>query len=195
MARFVHLSLSVVALTLLTVGQAAAHAEPERANPGIGATVATATATLEVWFSEDVTSAGTTLAVVAPDDSIADMSDSALDLSDPERKRVTVSLKPGLPDGTYTVQWTSVSAEDGDIDNGSFTFTVGVASPVAGASPVGVASPATVGTHATPVNIASIETQEIDQRGFAIAVGAGLGAAVLIYLFWRLVRPKNPVTD
>jgi hypothetical protein len=40
-------------------------------------------------------------------------------------------------------------------------------------------------------NIAGQEG-DFDSRAFGISVLAGLVAALAIYLFWRLVRPKNP---
>ena len=34
---------------------------------------------------------------------------------------------PALPDGEYTVRWTSVSADDAAVERGTYTFTVGSA--------------------------------------------------------------------
>ena len=45
---------------------------------------------------------------------------------------MTVSLRPGLSPGLYTVSWQNLS-EDGDGLTGSFQFGIGVA-PVAGGS-------------------------------------------------------------
>ncbi len=79
---------------------------------------------------------------------MVDQGDAAPDLYDVSRKRVTVSLAPNVPSGIYTVGWTSRSAEDGEADQGQFSFTI--ATGAAGtplASPV--ASPA-VSPQATP---------------------------------------------
>ena len=43
---------------------------------------------------------------------------------------MVVSL-PALPQGAYTVEWGSVSAEDGDPETGTFAFGVGMTPPSA----------------------------------------------------------------
>jgi copper resistance protein C len=210
------LGLVVIACLLLPASGAFAHAEPERANPPINGRVATAPAILEVWFTEEVATDNITLAVKAPDGTAADLDDAAVDLFDPERAHVTVSLRPGLPAGNYVVQWHTVSATDGDAADGFFSFVVETGSP--GASPVaspiasaGGASPVTspVAAVASPVAQAtavatsapaatttpfppSLATgdDDFDSRAFGIAVVVGIGVAIALYLFWRLVRPK-----
>jgi hypothetical protein len=66
-----------------------------------------------------------------------DAGDSRVDLNDPDRKRMFVSLGQ-LADGVYTVNWRTVSADDGDAADGSFRFGVGantVLPPLPGAGP------------------------------------------------------------
>src|SRR4051794_14544317 len=108
-------ALGLVALVylLLPASGALAHAEAERANPPINGRVASAPAILEVWFTEEVATDSAALTVRAPDGTAADLGDTAVDLFDPERKHVTVSLRPGLPAGNYVVQWHTQSATDG----------------------------------------------------------------------------------
>ncbi len=40
--------------------------------------------------------------------------------------QLRIALKPGLPDGVYTVSWRVVSAQDGHVTAGAFAFGVGV---------------------------------------------------------------------
>lgn len=184
------------ALSLVTV--ASAHAEPERGNPPIDGTVTTAPTVVEIWFGEEVKTDGTAIQVIGPGGIQVDLGDAKVDLMDPDRKHVTVSLRPNLGPGIYTVQWQSVSAEDGDTEQGVYGFTVIAGSPVA--SPVGL--PATTATRtpvpastaaATVTTGASANSDEtFDSHAFFLSVGAGLVAAVAIFGFWRLVRPKNP---
>lgn len=112
----------------------AGHAEVDVSDPMAGSTVPEAPPAVTVTFSEEVAADGTELTVLGPNGDRADQGDSALDLNDMDRKRVSVGLQPNLGQGTYTVMWTSVSAEDGDTDEGSFSFNLGAPS-TPGASP------------------------------------------------------------
>jgi methionine-rich copper-binding protein CopC len=112
-----------------------AHAQPQRANPAAGSTIPAAPAKVEMWFTEEVNPDGTVLNVTGPNGEQVDQGDTALDLYDVSHEHVTVTLKPNLGPGVYTVTWQSVSAEDGDAANGTFTFTV-TGSACASASPI-----------------------------------------------------------
>jgi methionine-rich copper-binding protein CopC len=177
-----------------TTESASAHAEPERANPPINGAVPVAPAMVEIWFDEEVKSEGTTIQVIGPDGIQVDLGDATVDLQDPNRQHVTVSLRPGLGPGAYTVQWVSLSSADGDEARGGYLFRVGAASPVASPAVSPVAEPVEPAANASPTPVPNIAGQEgdFDSRAFGISVGVGVIAAILIYLFWRLVRPKNP---
>jgi methionine-rich copper-binding protein CopC len=56
-------------------------------------------------------------------------------------RRMTLSLSPLAP-GVYTIRWTTVSTEDGELDRGETTFTVVAASASPSATPVPSASAA-----------------------------------------------------
>lgn len=207
----------VVALMLVSgallgpVRSAFAHAEPDITVPPIGATVDQAPPVLEITFSEEVAE-GTTIDVVGPDGKSVVAAPAAIDLQDPNRKHVTVQLFGMLPAGVYTVNWNSVSAEDGDPDSGSYTFTVAggaatpVASPIASpeASPAAAAGSISTGDGQVPKDqmnsIAEAAQQaatdqaaaedNFDGSAYLISVLAGVAAAIVIYFFWRQVRPK-----
>jgi methionine-rich copper-binding protein CopC len=133
----------VVAL-LLALGVAPlalAHATLESAVPAPGGSVRAVPARVTARFSQEVDPDGSQLFVAAPDGSAADTGDGGADLHDPDRVSLTATLKPNLPNGVYTVSWLTKSAVDGDVQSGSYTFTVDpnapeaiVASPVASPS-------------------------------------------------------------
>jgi methionine-rich copper-binding protein CopC len=202
----------------LGAAQALAHAEPESAVPPIDGSVEMAPPVLEIIFGQEV-GEGTTIEVYGPDGRAVHAAPAEIDLNDPDRKRVTVALFGNLPAGVYTVNWTSVSAEDGDTASGSYTFTVTVggtvlasASPAASPEASPMASPAAgTGTGngaaaaAPPVKeqvnqagedaqrqatARAAEEDNIEEGDLGLAVLAGIGAAIVIYLFWRMVRPK-----
>jgi methionine-rich copper-binding protein CopC len=188
----------------LPSGRALAHAQPVRADPPINGKIATAPSKLEVWFSEEVDTKDVRLSVKGPDGSVVDQGDTAVDLFDPQRVHVTVSLKPGLGPGNYLVTWHTLSALDGDAADGFFSFFVEggtpsaspVASPLASpiaatptTPPTAAAGAITVGPTATAVPVPP-DDSNFDSRAFGLAVLAGIVVAIGIYLFWRLVRPK-----
>ena len=174
MRRTTMLLVAVVALLVVAAPArlVSAHAEPERANPPINGTVNAAPAIVEIWFGEEATTDGTSISVFAADCTRVDLGDSAVDLYDPEHKHVSVTLKPDLSDGTYTVQWQSVSAEDGDEASGSYIFTVdSTATPMASPSAGAVASPAasptacpTASPEATPAAVVGQVTRGLAFR-------------------------------
>jgi copper transport protein len=134
-------------LLLVTAGPPAlvsAHAEYDHSDPADGATLVTPPSMVKVWFTEGVKSgAGSSLKVQNSAGQQVDNSDSKVDTSDPDRQIMTVSLRPGLPSGTYTVAWNTVSADDGEADQGDFSFSVrSAAAPAAPSVAVSAAQPA-----------------------------------------------------
>jgi methionine-rich copper-binding protein CopC len=203
--------VACAALGLLTIFVAApvfAHAEPEITVPPMDGSVENAPPVLEITFSEEVAD-GTTIDVVGPDGKSVNAAPAQIDLNDPNRKHVTVELYGALPAGVYTVNWSSISAEDGDPDSGSYAFTVtqGAATPAASPSASPAASPAAT-PGGTPIALSRDDTNaaaeaaqqratqqaatedNFDGRAYLISVIVAAAAALLIYLFWRIVRPK-----
>jgi methionine-rich copper-binding protein CopC len=194
---------AMLVLSILATGRVSAHAEVDRSNPEAGATVQESPKQVEIWFTQEIAE-GSAIEVVDATGKSATTAEAKLDLFDPDRVHLTVELRPNLPNGTYTVKWTSISAEDGDTESDSFSFTIeGSGTPVASpvASPAG--SPAATTTPpATKVSgslqVSSqpkAQTSNFDDRALAIALGAGVIAALCIYGFWRLVRPKRHPFD
>jgi methionine-rich copper-binding protein CopC len=180
---------------VLSAAVAQAHAELDRSLPEVDSTVKEAPKTVEIWFTQEIAEGSTIEVADAAGNTVHD-GEAELDLMDPERKHLTIGLKADLPSGVYTVTWTSKSAEDGDEDSDTFQFTIeGSGTPVA--SPV--ASPE--GSPAASIVSGSLQAQpeadpaNIDNRALAIAVGAGVLAALFIYGFWRLVRPRRHPFD
>lgn len=123
--------LMVVALMLLSAGIASAHADYKSSIPAADSTVATAPDKVVVVFTEELKADGNELKVTDAGGAVVDKGDTTLDKSDADRTTVFVSLKSGLGNGSYTVNWKNAST-DGHTEAGSFKFSVGtVASPPA----------------------------------------------------------------
>lgn len=103
-----------------------AHAEMKSCTPAINGTVETAPDKVVCTASESMDPKGSSLAVFDAMGMQVDKKDSAVDLNDPDRVTISVSLDTAMmKDGEYTVKWTTLSAADGDEAKGEFKFTVG----------------------------------------------------------------------
>jgi methionine-rich copper-binding protein CopC len=106
-------------------GVAFAHALYQSSTPANGAILAAAPATVRIVFTEGFVPAQSSATVSGPDGSKADNGDAKADPADADRATMMLTLKPGLGNGVYTVNWNTVSADDGDAANGAFAFRVG----------------------------------------------------------------------
>src|SRR5512137_1004293 len=103
-------------------GRALAHALLVRSIPDANATLDRAPAQVELFFSEAVDPAFSTIKVLDSNGQPVDNGDHQVDPADPTH--LTVSLR-SLPDGIYTVSWKALSATDGHVTLGSFPFAAG----------------------------------------------------------------------
>lgn len=113
---------ALLCATLLTTlpGYAAAHAYLDHSTPSSGAVVATAPASVQLWFSKGLEPSFSNVHVIDENGTQVDSGTSAV--SDNEPKRIEVGLKP-LKAGKYRVIWRIV-ALDGHKAKGEFAFTV-----------------------------------------------------------------------
>ncbi len=118
------LSVMCIALgpLLILANVATAHANYVRSVPEAGASLPTSPRTVQVWFSEPVDPAASSLSVHDASGATVDEGDSRVAPDD--TASLIITLKPLTP-GTYTVIWQTLSAVDGHMAKGSFPFTVG----------------------------------------------------------------------
>ncbi len=116
-------------LLLATSGTALAHSRLSYADPPAGAALDGTPFVLTAWFSQELTSRST-IRVVDTFGTQVDLGDGHVNMDDPDRKIMQVSL-PELPAGLYTVEVVAESAEDGHPEPGSFMFGVGMPPPAA----------------------------------------------------------------
>ncbi|WP_432117339.1 copper resistance protein CopC [Streptomyces sp. bgisy032] len=117
------LLLAVACALLAGAGPASAHAAVTGSDPGQGAVVDEAPARITLTFSEQVAVSGDSLRVLDPDGERADTGEP----SGVSGTTYAVRLKPGLPDGTYTVAYQVVSADSHPV-SGAYTFSIGAPS-------------------------------------------------------------------
>ena len=173
---------AALALALLAVlgaaGAASAHAQLVASVPGAGQRLDSSPSQLTLVFSERLDPLGSGI----------DLLDSAGKLvatggqTDPTDPRTMTLAVPALPDGLYSVNWRSLSADDGHNTSGFFNFGVGnVSVPGVGAQTGG-------DVHAGHGLIQSI----LETVGRMLSeLGAMLGFGLVLILGWVLA-PTNP---
>ncbi|MCS6882709.1 MAG: copper resistance protein CopC [Oscillochloridaceae bacterium] len=124
-----HVWLMVIAMLWMfavTTSSALAHARLISSNPANGAILSAPPDRVVLVFSEELKPDGNLITVTDASGRQVDRGDTALDLNDPKRATLTVSLQGGLGNGAYTVQWRNMST-DGHSEQGQISFSVGAA--------------------------------------------------------------------
>jgi methionine-rich copper-binding protein CopC len=163
--------LAGVVLALGLVTQAFAHADYESSTPGDGETVTTAPTQVSAVFSADLDATGTNgLNVTNSASADVDNNDVAIGPAN----SMTITLQANLPNGTYTVAWNTTSAEDGETDEGTFSFTINAqVAPSA-------TTPATTPADATPE--ATSAADELPSSGRSATAGGEGNMLMLLTL-------------
>jgi copper transport protein len=115
--------LLICCATVLRPSPASAHANLVTSDPPAQAVLARAPARVQLSFSEDVEPREIEVEVLNAKRERVDQGDAALIAG--SKTEVAVSLKDGLPQGVYTVQWKMLSAVDGHVTRNLVPFTVG----------------------------------------------------------------------
>ncbi len=174
MKKIIALCGALCALLALSAA-ALAHAEMKSCTPAMNGAVETAPTQVVCIATESMDAKGSTLAVFDAHGMQVDKKDSAVDLDDPDRVRISVSLDTAMmQDGEYTVKWTTVSAADSDEAKGEFTFTVGHAMDMH-------ATPAATETDTTehPGGDHSIGIAQVDGKEITLKIMSPLADAEL----------------
>jgi copper transport protein len=137
-----------------------------------------APADVQIHFSERIESRVSSITVLGPDGSRVDLADSRVDRADP--RVFGVNLKDA-GNGTYTVSWQVISADDGHFSKGAYVFSVGTGGPAASTQTGGFQ---TVHSSSAPEAV----TLAIELVGEASI----LGALIVLVFIWRPIRKYFP---
>jgi methionine-rich copper-binding protein CopC len=110
------------------------HAALESSDPADGATITTPY-TLTATFDEELTPDGSSIKVQAANGTEV----GSGTVSGGDAKQMTIDLSV-LPEGTYEVLWTAVTADDLGVTRGTYKFTVAAAVPSTTAVPTNAPS-------------------------------------------------------
>jgi methionine-rich copper-binding protein CopC len=137
--RFAALLLASGLLMLIAPAATLAHSELDKPTPADKSTVTTPVLQVSGTFTESIKQDGSKLLV--KDATGATIAQGGVDPGDD--KVMSASPPDALASGAYTVEWTTISADDGDVARGTWTFTVAVAAtPSPTATPAASASAA-----------------------------------------------------
>lgn len=114
---------------MLPASAAEAHATLQGTDPANGSVVGSVPAQIGLTFDHAPLALGSVIRV--EDATGTDRADGSVTIVD---NHVTQALKPGAPEGKYTVSW-RVASTDGHAIEGTFTFTAGPANTTSPATP------------------------------------------------------------
>ncbi|MER3405437.1 MAG: hypothetical protein C4346_17275, partial [Chloroflexota bacterium] len=107
---------------------ASAHAYLDRSIPGANAIVSTAPERVQIWFTEQLERTYTGAELY--DATGQRVAGTRFQFDDQNRYAASLVLPAGLPNGTYSVIWRTLSAADGHRAQGYFAFTIGTTADV-----------------------------------------------------------------
>jgi methionine-rich copper-binding protein CopC len=131
-----------------------AHAKVNKAIPAIGSTIAQAPTSVTVFTLENINPNPTksNLFVYSPAGDLVSQGNAQVSLQNPREMSIKITPDPKNLNGIYVVRWITVSAQDGDPDQGAFVFTVAAS---AAATPTAATTTSTNQTTPPPSNTTS----------------------------------------
>jgi len=165
-----------------TRGLEPAHAKVYKAIPAIGSTITQAPTSVTVFTLENINPKPkiSNLFVYGPAGDLINQGTIQFPLSNPTE--MSIAIKPS-GNGVYIVRWITVSALDGDPDEGAFVFTVQPSAPAKAPTPTTPTTPATPTTSASS-GIALWIPIVVGILALLVGFGGGFGIAR------RNVRPS-----
>jgi copper resistance protein C len=130
------------------------HAKVYKAIPAIGSTITLAPTTVTVFTLENINPDPnkSNLFVYSPAGDLISQGNATVSLTNPREMSITIKPDKANLNGVYVVRWITVSAEDGDPDQGAFIFTVNagvVTTPTPVATTTISTAPSTTTTNGT----------------------------------------------
>jgi copper transport protein len=184
MKRISLLALLLLLALFMLPGRALAHAHLVRADLAPNSHLLVSVGTVRFWFDEPLNAALSHILILNRQGQQVNVDTGALNSGNDEELDVTV---PTLPDGLYSVRWTSASALDGHIMHGFYLFTVG--------------GPGAVVPPSAPAAIAGSAGAALDAPGVLVALARWLvlvatalwtGAVALETLVLAPARARAP---
>src|SRR5512144_2866637 len=120
-ARAVAVAVAATLLVLAGARMASAHADLASSDPAENAVLLTAPSQVVLTFTEAADPTLSSIQIRGPGGT--PVATGPVAAQGPET--LSVSMPAGLPSGTYAVSWRSVSTDDGHVEAGTFSYSVG----------------------------------------------------------------------
>jgi methionine-rich copper-binding protein CopC len=114
---------------LIGVLTALAHAEPAKVIPGLGANLVERPSQVEIVMTQDLARREGANDIDVLDSTGAEVTTIAAVIDNGDRRKISVPLPDDLKPGSYTVKWKTLSAEDGDAEDGEYVFVYDPSKP------------------------------------------------------------------
>lgn len=163
-----------------------------RANPAINTVLQSPPSQIHLWFTEDLNAQASRIVVWDRNRQSVTLGDAIVVPGHPDE--MEVRLQPYLPRGSYVVLWTSVSAQDGHVLHGYYSFGVKVMGP--GPSLTGVTPSSASSSSLSLPNVAAILAHWIELLAAISWAGMAAFSALLFseaarYLHADLVQAER----
>ena len=161
----------------------AAHSQLVSSIPGAGESVVASPPELRLEFSESIASGYTSFDLLDGTGKTLLLSVGSVDATD---DHLLVAALPQLGPDTYSVDWRALSAADGHVTEGAFTFAV-----TSGPSPSGGASLIGLPVQSTDTNHVGHDAPQVavEIQGKVLAYGGVMLAFGLPLVTWFAIRP------
>ena len=153
------------------------HAKVNKAIPAIGSTISQAPTVVTVFTLENINPDPnkSNLFVYSPAGDLISQGNATVSLTNPREMSINIKPDKANLNGVYVVRWITVSAEDGDPDQGAFVFTVN-ASVTTTPTPVATATFSTAPSNTTTNSAGGTTIWVLIAVGLlALFIGLGIG--------------------
>ena len=179
--------VALLVLSALLPASILGHSELDTPTPADKSTVTEPVLQVSGTFTEAIKADGSSLLV--KDSTGVTVAQGGVDPSN--NKLMTAVPAIPLPNGAYTAQWTTVSAADGDIARGTWTFTVAVtaatATPAASATPGAATATAPTTAPTTAPSPSAVATVAPSPSPSGSGSNAGSGGDVILPIIVALI--------
>jgi methionine-rich copper-binding protein CopC len=157
-----------------------AHEEAATSDPPAGSSIHTMPEQVTITFTGEIDPQGSSATVSDASGTEVNSAVGSVDLENPDRNTIIIPMKPDLPNGTYTVNWTNVSGADGHEETGSFSFMVDADAPES--TPPAVIAPAPNASPGPSTDITDVEESDggISRGGLIIGAVAIIVALLVV---------------